>query len=76
MCTLDAESISISSSTNSSAAGRRSGARQILSMALPGIKTQSRGASMEKTVNMENIPEQLRTPKVPQVGHKKQLFNV
>ena len=35
-------------------------------MNIPGIRNHSRGASVEKTV-MEDIPEQLRTPKVPQV---------
>ena len=62
---LDCESVSISSSTASS--GKKpSGARQILGRALPGIRSHSRGASCEKTP-MEDIPEQLRTPKVPQV---------
>ena len=59
---LDCESVSISSSTTSG--GRRG--NRILGMAIPGIRTQSRGASVEKQV-MEDIPEQLRTPKVPQV---------
>ena len=59
---LDCESVSISSSTTS--AGRRNA--RILGMAIPGIRSTSRGASVEKQV-MEDIPEQLRTPKVPQV---------
>ena len=59
---LDCESVSISSSTTSG--GRRSA--RILGMAIPGIRSHSRGASVEKQV-MEDIPEQLRTPKVPQV---------
>ena len=68
---LDCESVSITSSVS---AGRRSQlrggvARHILGMSIPGIKSTSRGASLEKTV-MEEIPEQLRTPKVPQVGTK------
>ena len=62
---LDCESVSISSSTASS--GKKpTGARHILGKALPGIRSHSRGASCEKTP-MEDIPEQLRTPKVPQV---------
>jgi len=65
---LDCESVSISSSTASS--GKKpSGARQILGRALPGIRSHSRGASCEKTP-MEDIPEQLRTPKVPQANRK------
>jgi len=65
---LDCESVSISSSTASS--GRKpNGARQILGRALPGIRSHSRGASCEKTP-MEDIPEQLRTPKVPQANRK------
>ena len=61
---LDCESVSLSSSTTSG--GRRSA--RILGMAIPGIRNQSRGASVEKQ-GMEDIPEQLRTPKVPQVSH-------
>jgi len=65
---LDCESVSISSSTASS--GKKpNGARQILGRALPGIRSHSRGASCEKTP-MEDIPEQLRTPKVPQANRK------
>ena len=60
---LDCESVSLSSSTTSG--GRRSA--RILGMAIPGIRNQSRGASLEKQ-GMEDIPEQLRTPKVPQVS--------
>ena len=62
---LDAESVSISSSTTSG--GRRPGARQILGLAIPGMRASSRGASLENNF-MEEIPEQLRTPKVPQVS--------
>ena len=62
---LDAESVSLSSSTTSG--GRRQGARQILGLAIPGMRASSRGASLENSV-MEEIPEQLRTPKVPQVS--------
>jgi len=65
---LDCESVSISSSTASS--GKKpTGARHILGKALPGIRSHSRGASCEKTP-MEDIPEQLRTPKVPQANRK------
>ena len=60
---LDCESVSLSSSTTSG--GRRSA--RILGMAIPGMRNQSRGASLEKQ-GMEDIPEQLRTPKVPQVS--------
>ena len=62
---LDAESVSISSSTTSG--GRRPGARQILGLAIPGMRASSRGASLENNF-LEEIPEQLRTPKVPQVS--------
>ena len=61
---LDCESVSLSSSTTSG--GRRSA--RILGLAIPGIRNQSRGASLEKQ-GMEDIPEQLRTPKGPQVRH-------
>jgi len=64
---LDAESVSLSSSTTSG--GRRPGARQILGLAIPGMRASSRGASLENSV-MEEIPEQLRTPKVPQANRK------
>ena len=57
--------MSISSSTTSG--GRRPGARQLLGLALPGMRASSRGASLENS-GMEEIPEQLRTPKVPQVS--------
>ena len=63
---LDCESVSISSSTTSNGGKKPNGARQILGRAIPGIRSHSRGASCEKSP-MENIPEQLRTPKVPQV---------
>ena len=63
---LDAESVSISSSTTSG--GRMPGARQILGLALPGLRSSgSRGASLEKSA-VEEIPDQLRTPAVPQVS--------
>ena len=62
---LDCESVSLSSSTTSG--GRRSA--RILGLAIPGMRNQSRGASLEKQV-MEDIPEQLRTPKVPQVRNR------
>ena len=66
--------------TSSVSAGRRSQqrggvARHILGMSIPGIKSTSRGASLEKTV-MEEIPEQLRTPKVPQVRSKILLYKI
>merc|ERR1719384_1217143 len=62
---LDCESVSLSSSTTSG--GRRSA--RILGFAIPGIRNQSRGASLEKQ-GMEDIPEQLRTPKGPQANRK------
>ena len=72
---LDCESVSISSSTSGTRRGQIRGgvARQILGMTIPGIKNPSRGTSLEKTV-MEDIPEQLRTPKIPQVSFYIHLF--
>lgn len=72
---LDCESVSISSSTSGTRRGQIRGgvARQILGMTIPGIKNPSRGTSLEKTV-MEDIPEQLRTPKIPQVSFYILLF--
>ena len=66
---LDAESVSISSSTTSGGRRAGAGARQILGLAIPGMRASSRGASLEHNF-MEEIPEQLRTPKVPQVSLK------
>ena len=39
-----------------------------LCRALPGMRSTSRGASVEKSPS-HKIPEQLRTPKVPQVDN-------
>ena len=66
---LDAESVSISSSTTSGGRRPGAGARQILGLAIPGMRASSRGASLENNF-LEEIPEQLRTPKVPQVSLK------
>ena len=70
---LDAESVSISSSTTSGGRRAGAGARQILGLAIPGMRASSRGASLENNF-MEEIPEQLRTPKVPQVSLKVFFF--
>ena len=62
---LDCESVSLSSSTTSG--GRVGGARQLLGRA--GRVLHPRAASVDSTASrLPEIPEQLRTPRVHQVG--------